>query len=156
MHVTLRDTDDRLMTHGLSERIAKIKREAYLGRGISLTTDDALAELDRIDGGKPTPRVIKPLPPEPVVERFPFRADIALAEGKLYDLGYEEDVVDAIIADIRRCGSAWCSENFHESAELEHAEIIEKILGDHPDWNRSEWDAVVSLGENAEPIAVSV
>lgn len=73
-------------------------------------------------------------------EVMPFRRDIALAESKLIDLGYDEATVDLIIADIRRCGSAWCSSHFDPSAEIEHAEAVEKVLGDHPDWNSPSWD----------------
>lgn len=90
----------------------------------------------------PTPRTIKPVPAEPTTERFPFRRDIALAEAKLIDLGYDEWAIDHIIADIRATGSAWCSSHFDPSAEIEHAEIIEAILESHADWNSPVWDAV--------------
>lgn len=90
-----------------------------------------------------TPRTIKPVPAEPTTERFPFRRDIALAEAKLYDLGYDEDTTDLIIADIRRWGSVWCSSNLDPASEIEHAEIIEKVLNDHADWNSPVWDAEV-------------
>lgn len=93
----------------------------------------------------PTPRTIKPVPADPTTERFPFRRDIALAEARLYVLGYDEATVDLILADIRRCGSAWCSAHFNESSEIEHAEIIEAILENHADWNSPVWDAEVVM-----------
>lgn len=80
-------------------------------------------------------------PTADLAEVMPFRRDIALAESKLIDLGYDDETTALIIADIRRCGSAWCSTHFDDSAEIEHAEIIEAILGDHPDWNSPGWDA---------------
>lgn len=76
-------------------------------------------------------------------EPFPFRRDIARAEAKLIELGYDEGTTALIIADIRRCGSAWCSTHFQDSAEIEHAEVIEAVLENHPDWNSPGWDASV-------------
>lgn len=81
-------------------------------------------------------------PTADLAEPFPFRRDIALAEAKLIDLGYDEDTTALIIADIRRYGSAWSSWHFDDSAVIEHTEIIEAILGDHPDWNSPSWDAI--------------
>lgn len=85
---------------------------------------------------------LRPAPAEPTAEPFPFRRDLALAEAKLIDLGYTEATIDLILADIRATGSAWATEHFSDSAEIEHAEAIEAILSDHPDWNSPVWDAV--------------
>ena len=124
------------MTHGLSERVRLLQRDYRLTRGLDLSVDDALAELDRIDNAKPIAREIRPLPPEPVVERFPCPKHLELAASLMAGWGYTAAQTSSSLTYLNREGTATCCLWIHP----EHRDAIEATLPMSAAWQSSEWD----------------
>lgn len=123
MHVLAHtEADTPARTHGLSDRIARIKREVRLLKGVWLTDDQAFAELDRIDSEAPEL----------------VRRDLTKVTALMTSLSYDPERIREAVDHVRIVGTTECC----VAIDVEDRKAVEDLLDDSPEWNRpgySQW-----------------